>query len=91
MVGRQFQLSHALAAAFYLPCSLSLLFAARQTIISVTKYISGPCKNVPNSSDSQIGLSLWLHPILAVFEIFSSHYFQIGQHAYSPITYTRSP
>ena len=78
MVGRQFQLSHALAAAFCLPCSLSLLFAARQTIIiSVTKYSSGPCKNLPNSSDSQIGLGLWLHSILAVLGIFSSNYYYI--------------
>ena len=91
MVGHQFQLSHALAAAFCLPCSPSLLFAARQTIISDTKYISEPCKNLPNSSDSQTGLGLWLHPILAVLGIFSSNYFQIGQHVYRPITYTRSP
>ena len=56
MVGHQFQLSHALAAAFCLPCSPSLLFAARQTIISDTKYISEPCKNLPNSSDSQTGM-----------------------------------
>ena len=33
-----------------------------------------------NSSDSQIGLSLLPRLILAVLGIFSSNYFQIGQH-----------
>ena len=45
-----------------------------------------------NSSDSKIGLDLQLRPILAVLGIFSSNYFQIGQHVvilhYKLVIYT---
>ena len=84
MVGRQFQLSHALAAAFCLPCSLSLLFAARQTILlSLTQSTSqGRAKTyqilLTAKLDSAYGfIQFWLsleffHPIISKLDSMST-------------------
>ena len=37
-------------------------------------------KVIENSSDSQIGLGIRPGPVLAVLRIFSSNYFNIGEH-----------
>ena len=66
---------HALAAAFWLPCSLSLLFAAKQTILLSLSQSTAQ----GHAKTYQIPLTAKLDSAYG-FKIFSPNYFQIGQH-----------